>query len=179
MKLTDEGKKTLVFQKKLKYIQNAKEKVLKRHKDKIEQFKNKSNEEKKEYYEKKKINKFSKKMENLHKIDYLFYKNIWNCRKHFCKNCNKDLGCLFEDKILNNQKPINLYRYAHIIPKSTYPFLRHYDKNIFLLCLECHTKFDNSKLDEVKKMKIYDINLINNLKEFHKLLKDNNLNLFK
>lgn len=123
-----------------------------------------------------KINKFSSKMEEMHKKDENFYLDIWNKRPHYCVECGKYLGKSFYDE---EGKPINLYRYAHIIPKSKYPYLRHCKANLMLLCLNCHTKFDNSPREIYEKMKIYNENYINRLKELHKKLKEEDNEKFK
>ena len=48
-----------------------------------------------------------------------------------------------------------------------------------LLCLECHTKFDQSPKDIVKEMKCYDGEHIENLKQLHKQLKQENNEIYK
>ena len=122
------------------------------------------------------INKVSSKMKEKHEEDALFYEQIWTSRPHYCENCHKFLGDGFKDK---DGKLINLFRYAHIIPKSIYPYLRHYDKNIMLLCLNCHTQFDNSPKNIVEKMNCYDGEHIEQLKELHKELEKNQNNIYK
>ena len=121
------------------------------------------------------LKKFSDKMVALHEEDAVFYEGIWNTRKHYCENCGKWLGNNFR----NLKGHIITYRYAHIIPKAVYPYLRHYDKNIMLLCLECHTKFDQSPKDIVKEMKCYDGEHIENLKQLHKQLEQENNEIYK
>ena len=111
----------------------------------------------------------------LHEEDAAFYKGIWNTRKHYCENCGKFLGNNFR----NLKGNVILYRYAHIIPKSVYPYLRHYDKNIMLLCLDCHTKFDQSPKEVVKRMKCYNEKNIEELKIFHEKLKEENNEIYK
>lgn len=171
MKLSDEEKRKIQFQKKLEYQKNAKEKAIKKLKEK-------SLNNKKKY-----LSKFSEKMKIMHERDKEFYKICWNTKPHYCKNCGKYLGDKFEEVIINKEgekeyRIINLYRYAHIIPKSIYPYLRHYIYNIFLLCLDCHTLFDNGTKEEVKKMKIYNEDLFDLLKQLHKKLKKDNNNIF-
>lgn len=116
-----------------------------------------------------KIRKFSSKMINLHKEDAKFYQKIWNERPHYCENCGKFLGDSFFDE---NGKIINLFRYAHIITKTKYPLLRHNSENLMLLCLDCHTKFDNSPLEVVEEMNCYDKDKIVYLKQLHKRIED-------
>lgn len=121
------------------------------------------------------LRKFSNKMLSIHEKDTIFYEKIWNERKHYCENCGKFLGNSFKD----SRGYIITYRYAHIIPKSVYPYLRHYNKNIMLLCLNCHTKFDNSPKEIVEKMKCYNDEHIKNLKQLHKKLEQENNEIYK
>lgn len=135
----------------------------------------KQKQNKREYKTKCGLNKFSDKMKIMHEKDASFYEEIWNERPHYCENCGKYLGNTFRDK---NGKII-VYRYAHIIPKSVYPYLRHYKHNILLLCLNCHTQFDNSPKEIMEKMKCYDKEQINNLKKMHKILEQEQNNIYK
>lgn len=137
--------------------------------------------EKIEYYkehpeEKPKLKKFSKKMQEMHLKDKEFYRKIWVSRPHYCKNCGIYLGKDFEDQ---QGYVLNIYRYAHIIPKSTFPYLRHYEGNIILLCFNCHSKFDNSPKEIYTKMKCYNEKKIQNLKSLHKKLQDSNDEKYK
>lgn len=122
------------------------------------------------------LNKFSSKMKKKHEEDIVFYREIWDSRPHICQNCGKFLGNNFEDK---DGKIINVFRYAHIIPKSIYPYLRHYNKNILLLCLNCHTKMDNSPKEIIEKMPCYDKSYIQELKQLHKKLEKDKNNIYK
>ena len=157
------------FKKKMKYWSDARIRQRKKQMNKKVDY---SSNKKPKYT---KIKPVSKKMQEMHKIDQEFYREIWNSRAHYCENCNKYLGDEFE----NNGKPIALYRYSHIIPKSVYPFLRHYPKNIKLLCLQCHTNFDNLPKDQLPKMPCYSESEIEELKEYHKHLECNNDTRYK
>lgn len=66
----------------------------------------------------------------LYPTDMAFYLGIWLKRPHVCYNCNKSLG----------DKP-STYNFDHILEKgnSRYAHLRHEERNICLLCLDCHT----------------------------------------
>jgi len=64
------------------------------------------------------------------KQDKEFYKKIWEYRYHICVNCDKPL-----------REP-NLWNFAHVLAKGAYPKFRHYERNIILLCWECHVKLD-------------------------------------
>lgn len=152
------------FKKFLEYRNNSKKRQIERQKQNKLEGKNK-------VY---KIKKFSDKKIKMHEKDLIFYQEIWNERPHYCQNCNKFLGSSFYTQ---DNKPI-LYRYSHIIPKSIYPYLRHYKDNINLLCLECHTKFDNSEKEVMRNMKCYNEEKINFLKDLNKNLKDNNDNSY-
>lgn len=135
----------------------------------------KQKQSQKEYKTKCSLHKFSEKMKVMHEKDAIFYEKIWKKRLHYCENCGKYLGDTFRD-IKGN---IIVYRYAHIIPKSVYPYLRHYEYNILLLCLNCHTQFDNSPKEIVEKMKCYDKEQIEGLKELHKKLEQEQNNIYK
>lgn len=164
-------KKERKFQKQIEYRNNSRERQILRMKQK--QAERKENGEAPKI---KKINKFSEKMKVMHEKDALFYEEIWNERPHYCVNCKSFLGHTFK---LEDGKLINLFRYAHIIPKSIYPFLRHYKGNLMLLCLRCHTKFDNSPKEVIEKMSCYDAKYIQELKELHKELEKNNDERYK
>lgn len=180
MKLNDEEKRKKAFEKRLEYQKNAKERAIKKYKEKIQKEKELGiNSIKNKKY----LTKFSEKMKIMHERDKEFYRICWNNKPHYCKNCGKYLGDKFEEVTINKEgekeyKIINLFRYAHIIPKSIYPYLRHYINNIFLLCLDCHTLFDNGTKEERKKMKIYNEDLFDLLKQLHKKLKKDNNNIF-
>lgn len=115
-------------------------------------------------------------LEDIHKKDTIFYSSIWKERSHYCQNCGKFLGNSFYDI---NGNITNLYRYAHIIPKSIYPYLRHYKYNLMLLCLDCHTKFDNSTLKIKEKMPCYNKKLIEKLIEYNNYLEKLGNNKYK
>ena len=165
--------------KKREYLERAKERQkqkyfssenIQKRKEKAIQYQNNARQKRQRG-----LKKFSEKMVALHKEDTIFYEEIWNSRKHFCENCGKFLGNNFRNK----EGRIIVYRYAHIIPKSVYPYLRHYDKNIMLLCLNCHTLFDNSPKEKVEKMNCYDSEHIEALKLLHKNLEKENNELYK
>lgn len=164
--------------KKREYLERAKEKQRQKYfsQENIQKRKDKALQYQKNARQKRQgLKKFSDKMVTLHEKDAIFYQKIWESRKHNCENCGKFLGNNFRD--IKNK--IIVYRYAHIIPKSIYPYLRHYDKNIMLLCLHCHTQFDNSPKEIVKKMKCYDEQHIEYLKNLHKELEENNNEIYK
>ena len=165
--------------KKLEYLERAKEKQrqkyfspenIQKRKEKAIQYQNNTRQKRQ-----KGLKKFSDKIISLHKKDAIFYESIWNVKKHYCENCGKFLGDTFRDL----KGKIIVYRYAHIIPKSIYPYLRHYKKNIMLLCLDCHTKFDQSPKEVVEKMKCYDGKHIEELKQLHKKLEKENNEIYK
>lgn len=170
------------LEQKIKYAENAKKKqqakyyseenILKRRKKQLE-YQRRAKEKQKL---KGGISKFSDQMKEKHYEDEKFYESVWKSRLHYCENCGCFLGDSFKDK---NGKIMNIYRYAHIIPKSTYPYLRHYPKNIKLLCLNCHTLFDTAPKSVVEKLKCYDAQEIEQLKELHKKLEQENNTQYK
>ena len=164
--------------KRLEYLKRAKEKQKQEYfsSENIQKRKEKQILYQKNAFQKRQgLKKFSNKMVALHKEDSIFYEGIWNIRAHYCENCGKFLGNNFK----NFKENIISFRYAHIIPKSIYPYLRHFDKNIMLLCLDCHTKFDNSPKEIIEQMKCYDGEHIEKLKKLHKELEQENNCIYK
>ena len=164
--------------KKLKYLERAREKQRQKYfsPENTQKRKEKATLYQKKAFEKRQgLKKFSDKMVALHKEDATFYEKIWSTRAHYCENCGKFLSNDFK----NSKGNIILYRYAHIIPKSIYPYLRHYDQNIMLLCLDCHSKFDNSPKEIVEQMKCHNSEYIEKLKDLHKELKQENNEIYK
>lgn len=80
--------------------------------------------------------------------------NIWNKRVHKCESCGVPLG--------NEAKK---YMFDHLLEKSVYPELAEEEINIFLCCLDCHTKktaghpteIHLKAINQIKQ--IYDINI--------------------
>lgn len=62
--------------------------------------------------------------------DDVFYKFVWKHREHFCEECGKELRELKRDHM------------HHLLPKRNgaggYPYFRHEEMNIALLCWNCH-----------------------------------------
>lgn len=90
---------------------------------------------------------------NMLKRDKLFYLLCFRNKKQICEECGKKLPPVFEDE----NGIVAIYRYSHILPKSTYPRLRHNLDNINILCFDCHYRWD---FGDKKKMKIYESNLL-------------------
>lgn len=65
------------------------------------------------------------------------FKAVWLTRPHICVNCKEFLA-----------DPARSFYFAHIKPKSTHPELRLDIMNIMLLCLECHTAYDQGTKDQ-------------------------------
>lgn len=76
--------------------------------------------------------------------DNLLYTKIWSERKLVCAECGKSLTAFS-----------NKDQFHHILPKSKYPYFRHDERNIILLCgkFGCHSKAESAV--EYPKMKIY------------------------
>lgn len=85
--------------------------------------------------------------------DEQFYELCFNLKLQICEECGKKLPNIFRDE---NGKIIARHRYSHILPKSTYPRLRHNIDNINILCFDCHYKWE---FGDRKKMNIYESNL--------------------
>jgi len=164
--------------KKIEYLQRIKERQREKYfsEESINKRREKAIQYQKNLKEKKyKLKKFSDKIISLHEKDTKFYEQIWQERKHYCENCGKFLGNNFRE---SNGNLIS-YRYAHIIPKAVYPYLRHYKDNILLLCLDCHTKLDTCPLSIIEKMNCYNQQHIEELKSLHKNLEKENNTIYK
>lgn len=98
------------------------------------------------------------KKNNGNKIDLIkededFYEKCFNsCKKHNCEECGKMLPEIFRSF---SGKVIAKWRYSHIVPKSINKNLRHDEKNINHLCLNCHQRWENG---DKKNMNIYEKN---------------------
>ena len=77
------------YQQYLERQRRQREKQYQKRKEKIEYYKEHPEE-------KPRLNKFSKKMQEMHLKDKEFYKKIWLSRPHYCKNCGVYLGKDFE-----------------------------------------------------------------------------------
>ena len=85
-------------------------------------------------------------------LDEKFYQECFNLSNHQCEECGVLLPTEFRD---DSGKVTARWRYSHILPKSTFPELRHNIDNINHLCLVHHTQWD---FGDKKTMKIYEIN---------------------
>ena len=90
------------------------------------------------------IKKISRKGKETIKKDNEFYSKIWKKCNGKCEECNKDLGITFNKSYI-----------SHILSKGAYPSLRHNEKNINVLCFECHQQWE---FGDRKEMRIYEIN---------------------
>ena len=86
--------------------------------------------------------------------DERVYEMIWNSKEHVCEECGCELGNEFRDF---DGVVVDRFRYSHIMPKSTYPRLRHVWINFNLLCIDCHQCWENG---EKEKMKIWEKNKV-------------------
>lgn len=81
---------------------------------------------------------------------------LWSKKKkHYCQNCDKDLG--------DNPNPAY---FSHIIPKSKESSLRLDPKNFKIICLPCHQIWEFGTLDQIREFNLTD--------EQKKYLKQNN-----
>ena len=62
----------------------------------------------------------------------LFFYSLWSKRPHECQSCSSPLG----------HEP-HSYNFDHLLEKSKYPDLAFNEDNIFICCLDCHTKKTN------------------------------------
>lgn len=87
------------------------------------------------------------KVESIVDKDLEFYKFIWKKRERICAECGKEL------------KEFDIDLFHHLLPKKKghggYPYFRHEEKNIVLLCgkFGCHGKAESAI--SYPKMKIF------------------------
>ena len=82
--------------------------------------------------------KASKKAPAKIKSDTAFYTECWQSLPHACKECGKPFD-----------QPMR-WMFAHILPKSVYPTLRHNPQNIVLLCFDHHRQLDQGRASEMR-----------------------------
>lgn len=81
---------------------------------------------------------------------------LWSKKKkHFCQNCDKDLG----------DYPNPAY-FSHIVPKSRSPKLRLDHDNFKIVCFDCHQLYEFGTLDKIREFNLTE--------EQKKYLKQNN-----
>lgn len=90
----------------------------------------------------------------------LFYKWMWEHKKHYCEECLKPLY---------NYSSVYI---SHIITKGSHPILAYDPRNINILCFEHHNQWEHANTR--KGMRIYQENL-----EKIKVLKRDSLKLQK
>ena len=78
--------------------------------------------------------------------DFAFYLNIWENNKyeyhnHWCYECGKGII----EPLLTN--------FHHLLYKEKYPEYRHLDKNICIICADCHNQ-THSNIDKTPKIKM-------------------------
>jgi hypothetical protein len=74
--------------------------------------------------------------------DDKFYAYVWKVKSHFCEECGKEL---------NEQKRWYMH---HILPKAKFPYFRHDERNIIILCYQHHNEIESSI--SAPKMKVYE-----------------------
>lgn len=172
-----------------KMLQKRKEAQQRYREKQIEKQKEKKEEQIKKFQERKfekiksgewKMKKFSSKRMQYFEKDKAFYLKIWNTRPHYCCNCGAYLGDEFYNPI-NPEQPINLYRYAHILPKVKYKEIRHLNENLVLLCYFCHSKLDNGQNPEELSIykKLHKNGYIDRLEKMNEYFKDNNIEKYE
>lgn len=93
--------------------------------------------------------KRSKKSFETVSLDEELYELIFNTHPHECEECGISLPSDFRD---DKGKVLARWQYSHILPKSTYPELRHNPLNMNRLCLNHHEKWENG---DKKSMSIW------------------------
>lgn len=82
--------------------------------------------------------------------DEKFYEECFNLSNHRCEECDAQLNTEFRD---DDGRIIMRIRYSHILPKSTYPRLRHNVLNINHLCGDHHSEWENGDKENMKIFK--------------------------
>ena len=75
--------------------------------------------------------------------DNRFYKLLWDSRPHRCEECNKDLGSVLNKSFI-----------SHILSKGSHPEMRHDERNVSVLCFDCHFRYE---FQDRHNMKIWPI----------------------
>lgn len=98
------------------------------------------------------IRRYSKKGLEKRKLERkclpeFFQKHIEIAKGKYCEECGSKLQG-------------HISEIAHILPKGYFKSVQCFDLNVLYLCglysdKECHSKFDNSAQEKVKKMKIF------------------------
>jgi len=77
-----------------------------------------------------------------------FFLDIWRKNKHICENCGKWLG----------NEPLS-YHFDHLLEKNKFPELKFEEFNIFLTCLDCHSRKTNGFISEIVQNRINQVKL--------------------
>lgn len=96
---------------------------------------------------------FGKFEKGIQRANNAFYLHCWEWLPHIC-----------EETI----RPLNKYssvHVSHILTKGAHPEMAHDPRNVNILTLECHNKWENGRREE---MRIYD----KNMRTIEKLLKE-------
>lgn len=72
-----------------------------------------------------------------------FYKFCWTHKKHICEECMKPL------------KAYSAVHVSHILTRGAYPEMAHDCRNVNILCLDCHNRWENK---DRENMRIYGVN---------------------
>jgi hypothetical protein len=72
-------------------------------------------------------------MKPTHLKDEAFYNYVWKHREHFCQECGAKIN-------------FSVDSFHHILPKAKYPYFRHDERNVVLLCgkFGCHAKAESA-----------------------------------
>lgn len=77
-----------------------------------------------------------------------FFMEIWERKSHYCQSCSKWLG-----------KEPNLLFFHHVLPKHLFKEFKYNEKNIVILCWNCHASIENGFCNEKLQ------NIIDDIKE--------------
>jgi hypothetical protein len=77
--------------------------------------------------------------------DTEFYQEIWDEREHYCEECGRYLGEVWDRSY-----------FSHILTKGAHPKLRRVKLNIQTVCRHCHSIWE---FGDRTKMKTYRLNM--------------------
>ncbi len=86
----------------------------------------------KKCYNKAYIQKTKVKLESKLNKDNKFFEYVWKTKPHYCQECGKELG------------EMKKWYMHHILPKSKYPYWRHDERNILMLCYQHHNEIESA-----------------------------------
>ena len=73
--------------------------------------------------------------------DNKFFEYVWKVRPHVCQECGREL------------KEMKKWYMHHILSKAKYPYFRHDERNILMLCYQHHNEIESAT--SAPKLKVF------------------------